>query len=268
MGGSISPWLPEEPWFKDRSWIFEELLREPGRLRALYLTGGEPMIQREAEEILGYLIQEGVAPQVTVELNTNCTVVKDSMINKLSNFNRIYIGLSIDAYGSSYEYIRYPAEWHVISKNVSKLIRLPPDKFTIVAVSILQAYNILNIVDLLRYLDKKELDYTVEVASEPWFITLGVLPSRVRLLAGRRLRAYANSDCPTTRRSHVLAVADAIESAQDNCSKESLKMLMLFTNDLDATRGQDFRQANPELLCMIEEEGFHWSDQRCFFASP
>jgi len=266
-GVVVAPRLPGEPWFKDRSWVFEELLKEPERLRALYLTGGEPMIQMEVEEIIRHLVREEVAPEMTLELNTNCTVVKDTMLNKFYNFKRIYIGMSIDAYGPFYEYIRYPAKWHVISKNIERLSNLPADRFTVTAVPILQAYNALNIVELLRYFDKMGVDYGIEVASEPWFISLGVLPSRVRLLAARRLRAYVNSDCPTLRHSHVLSVADAIESVQNNCSKESLQILMLFTNDLDAARGQNFKQVHPELLSMFEKEGFKWNEDKCFFGS-
>jgi hypothetical protein len=87
------------------------------------------------------------------------------------------------------------------------------------------------------------------------------------MLAAGRLRDYADSDCPTVRRAHALSVADVIESIQDNCSRESLHALMLFTNDLDATRDQNFAQVHPELLGMIEEEGFKWIDERCFFGS-
>jgi len=267
MGVEGASRLPGKPWFKDRSWVFEALLRSPERLRALYLTGGEPMIQREAEEIIGYLVQEEVAAEVTLELNTNCTVVKDALVDKFHSFKRIHMGMSIDAYGAFYEYIRYPAKWHVIRKNIARLISLPADRFTVTAVPILQVYNVLNIVDLLRYLDKKGVGYGIEVASEPWFISLGVLPPRVRFRAAGRLRAYANSDCPAFRRSHVLSVADVIESVQDNCTRESLQALMLFTNDLDATRGQSFREVHPELLGMIEEEGFNWSEERHFFPS-
>ena len=263
--GELSCGFAKEPWFKDRLWLFEALLKNPERLRVLYLTGGEPLIQREAEEIVGYLVQEEAAPEMTLELNTNCTVVKDAMLDKFCNFKRINIGLSIDAYGPYYEYIRYPAKWDVIRKNIAKLTHPPTDKFTVTAVSILHAYNALNIVDLLRYFDKIGMCYGIEVASEPQFIALGVLPSRVRMLAAERLRAYADSDCPTVRRAHVLSVADVIESIQNDCSRESLHALMLFTNDLDATRGQNFRQVHPELLGMIEEEGFKWVEERCFF---
>ena len=265
--GEISSGLAKEPWFKDRLWLFEALLKKPERLRGLYLTGGEPMIQMEAEEIVGYLVQEELAPEITLELNTNCTVLKDTLLNKFHHFKRIYIGLSIDAYDLYYEYIRYPAKWHIIRKNIAKLINLPSDKFTVTAVSILHAYNALNIVDLLRYFDKIGMGCGIEVASEPKFIALGVLPTRVRMLAAGRLRAYANSDCPTVRRTHILALADVIETIQDNCSRESLHALMLFTNDLDATRGQDFRKVHSELLGMIEEEGFKWVEERCFFGS-
>ncbi len=266
-GGVGAPRFPGEPWFKDRSWVFEELLKKPERLRALYLTGGEPMIQMEAKEIIRHLVQKEVAPQMTLELNTNCTVVEGSMLNEFHNFRRIYIGMSIDAYGPLYEYIRYPAKWHVISKNIEKLTNLPADKFTVTAVPILHAYNALNIVGLLRYFDKMGVGYGIEVASEPWFIAVEVLPFKVRLLAAARLRAYANGDCSNVRRSHVLSVADAVESVQDNCSRKSLQTLMLFTNDLDAARGQNFKQVHPELLSMFEKEGFKWIEERCFFGA-
>jgi len=59
-------------------------------------------------------------------------------------------------------------------------------------------------------------------------------------------------------------MADFIESVEDNCNTEALKTLMLFTNDLDATRNQSFRETHSELLSLIEETGFRWTDERRF----
>ena len=43
-----------------------------------------------------------------------------------------------------------------------------------------------------------------------------------------------------------------------------IEEFMLFTNDLDVSRHQDFSITCPELKSMIEDSGFKWSQQRRF----
>jgi len=259
-----SPRMPAQPWFKDRSWVFGELLRQPDRLRSLYLTGGEPMIQRQVEEIINYLTDQQVAGNITLEFNINCTVLRDSLLKKLGSFKEVHFGLSIDAYGPYNEYIRYPSKWKVINKNISRLVELSGDKFALHAVPLLQVYNALNIVDLLTFFDHSRVPYRISVLSYPWFLSIGALPARARQIAASRLRAYSKTELCHANREHVLSIADQIESVPDNCRPELLQALMLFTNDLDATRGQDFGELHNELLSIIREDGFHWTQERRF----
>jgi hypothetical protein len=39
---------------------------------------------------------------------------------------------------------------------------------------------------------------------------------------------------------------------------------MLFTNDLDATRGQDFQKTHAEFVRLAAEDGFEWTSEICF----
>jgi len=261
---SFSYQFPVKPWFEDGSWIFKQLLKNPDRLRGLYFTGGEPMIQKQVAEIINYLLDRQVANNITLEFSTNCTVLKDSMLKKLDSFRKLFFGLSIDAYGSYNEYIRCPAKWDMISKNVSKLLQLSSKKFTVHAVPVLQVYNILNVVDLLKFFDHTGVRYLISLITEPWFLAIGVLPARARQIAADRLRAYSKTELCGTSREHVLSIANQIESVPDDCNPKSLRTLMLFTNDLDATRGQNFRDIHNELLNIIQETGFHWTEERRF----
>jgi hypothetical protein len=40
-----------------------------------------------------------------------------------------------------------------------------------------------------------------------------------------------------------------------------MRAFMLFTNDLDATRGQSFRDTHRELLQLITDAGFTWTNE-------
>ena len=221
------------------------------------------MIEKQVENIVDHLIAQGVAGNMTLEFNTNCTVLPESMLQKLLHF-KLDIGLSLDAYGRYHEYIRYPAKWDTIHKNVERLVALKGERVIISGGPVLTAYNILNVVEILRYLDERGIYYKLVVAGSPWFLSVTVLPLRVRQLAAQRLRAYAaeSAGLPAYVHAHVLATASHLESLPEKATPETLRTLMLFTNDLDAGRKQDFREVHGELVDLLRQDGFEWTDER------
>ena len=257
--------LPDGPWYRDDAWVREVLLKNTRELRALYFTGGEPMIEKQVENILAHLIAEGVAGSVRIELNTNATIVRDAMLEKLQRFQGLGIGLSLDAYGRYHEYIRYPARWKVIERNVERLAAIASDRFSVVANPVLQVYNVLNIVEALQFFDRMGLPHSMYFAETPPYLAVHSLPARVRNLAAARLRAYAaarSGNYQAVIVPHVLSVADYLEKLPDDWSGDSLRGLMLFTNDLDADRKQSVRQVHSELLELLAQDGFTWTDER------
>lgn len=254
--------LPNGPWYRDDAWVREVLLENAEGIRGLYFTGGEPMIEKQVEKILDHLIDRGVEQNITLEFNTNCTVLRDSMLEKLQRFKKVILSLSLDAYGAYHEYIRYPSDWRVIGRNVDRLAALAGDQLHLSAGPVLQVYNALNLSEVLRFLDKMKVHYRITIASAPWFLAVDVLPARIRQVAAERLRAYAAERPADETQAHVLSVAHYVESLKERCTMDSLRTLMLFTNDLDAGRGQNFKDVHSELVTLLKEGGFVWSDER------
>src|SRR6056300_85876 len=77
-------------------------------LKFIRFAGGEPFIMNEVEDFLQKLIDNNKT-HIEIEFITNCTTVKQSVINKLKQFDNIAIACSIDAVGEQFEYQRYPA---------------------------------------------------------------------------------------------------------------------------------------------------------------
>jgi wyosine [tRNA(Phe)-imidazoG37] synthetase (radical SAM superfamily) len=254
--------LPNGPWYRDDQWVREVLLERADELRCLYFTGGEPMIEKQVEKILDHLIDRGVSGKVLLDFNTNCTVLRDSMLEKLQQFKQVVLSLSLDAFGAYYEYIRYPAKWQHVQRNVEKLTALAGERLLLSAAPVLQVYNALNLDEVLRYFDEMKIHYRIQIASEPLFLSVNVLPSRVRRAAADSLRAYAvGGSCSEETRGHVLTVANYIETAEDRSNPEILRTLMLFTNDLDKSRRQSVKNVHSQLLGLLAEDGCEWTDE-------
>ena len=84
-------------------------------------------------------------------------------------------------------------------------------------------------------------------------------------LAAARLRHYALTDCLARSRAEVLGLATMIDAPTgtglDGCDLERLRTFMIFTNDLDQSRGQRFADTHAELVALFAEAGLPWSDE-------
>ena len=124
-----------------------------------------------------------------------------------------------------------------------------------------QVYNALDVVRVLEYFDEMNVAFNLQFVTRPSFLDVAVLPASVRAVAAARLRAYADGRCKPHQRDQVLAAAGRVERAKSLCTPDSLRTLMLFSNDLDVTRRQSARDVHGELLQLLAAEGFHWTDE-------
>lgn len=84
----------------------------------------------------------------------------------------------------------------------------------------------------------------------PPYLSPMVLPPTGRRLAIERLRSYAVGDCLPKNRELVLGLAGGLENVggPEIFDEKVMRSFMLFTNDLDITRGQSFPDTHLELL--------------------
>lgn len=112
----------ERPFAWSRGVDFEKILpKDLSGISRIYFAGGEPLISEDHRRFLEFLIQSGVSNNITLEYNTNLTVITNNLLSLWSKFRSVGVGISMDGVGAYHEYLRHPSKFEKIVKNISVL---------------------------------------------------------------------------------------------------------------------------------------------------
>lgn len=141
-----SPYL----WYKkDHFW--NNLLQHTGSIRELHFSGGEPFLSREHISFLKKLVSLGHSKHISLDYNSNLTILPKDLTEIWQNFHRVSIGVSLDGTEKVNSYIRYPSNFSVIEKNLEVLDGLGANIFYWVTTTIC-SLNIMNFPDLIDWI--------------------------------------------------------------------------------------------------------------------
>jgi glutamate-1-semialdehyde 2,1-aminomutase len=244
-------------WHEQDRVIFDEILKRSDTLQELYFTGGEPLISKKFHAILAHLVERGVAGRMTLQLNSNITKLTDEIVEKLTHFGHVTFTLSIDGAYDVYEYIRYPAKWPAVAANARRLMKLTNAE--VFAIPVITAYNALSLTDLFRFCDELGIRFGLSNCYGPDWLMLHALPPNALELAGRRFLDYADRECRPENVHVVRPMGEMMLSGRIVFRPDLVPVFNAFTNELDASRGQNFAQACPELVRLMAESGHPWT---------
>jgi hypothetical protein len=88
------------------------------------------------------------------------------------------------------------------------------------------------------------------------------MPPNARRVAADRLRDYADRDCRPAHRDMVRGLSEQLRGSAQPFDARLLRDCMLFTNDLDVSRGQSFADVNGDLLGLCADAGVSWTTER------
>jgi len=230
-----------------------------GEVKRLYFIGGEPLVVPSVRELLEGIVAAGHAAQMELFFVTNGLVLP-SWLTLGEKFRRMDIAVSVDGYADHYEYIRYPGRWRDLTKRLKQLREISTAH--VMVTSTIQAYNALNITDLFRYLDQLDLGFAAYLLHWPSYLAATSLPPAIRQVAAERLRQYGDEDCHLPHRALIASLAAQFEAGSATVDPVALRDFMLFTNDLDASRGQSIHKTDPELVDRLSQAGFPWLNER------
>jgi len=165
----------------DYNW--EEIKILCKNLRMLILTGGEPTIIKRYYELIDYLIEEGLHRTIGLIVFTNCSVYNSKFFERITQFKRYTVNLSLDAVGKIAEYQRHGTVWSTVETNIMKLVEILGNNCGIHTT--LTAYNILGIDDLATFLLKihltnTNLNYKIHSTTSPAALNFNNLPQICR----------------------------------------------------------------------------------------
>lgn len=270
FGGAPKPranWVPGTPWFEQPEFVEKDMLGAGSTLKTLYVTGGEPLMVPAFDRILDDYVARGLAQDMVISINTNLFHNEARIaraMESLLRFKYCHLAPSIDGYGAVYEYIRYPARWDIVERNIRHIAELRGERnnLSFMLTTVAQAYNCFNLVELLRFADELSIECKPHVLEGPGQLRPHVLPAALRLKAAERLHAYAATPGTpgpqTANRDHATRIARYLEGCEEPADIATWRnAFVAFTRDLDESRGQSLERAVPELAEMMRPSAGH-----------
>ena len=226
-----------------------------------YFTGGEPTINKTHFNLLQMIIDEGYSSKVVLEYNSNMVAIPDKLYAQWDHFQEVAIGCSIDGYQEYANYLRYPSKWPDLEENLDVLGYRSNKKINGSISTTINVFNILNFLDLTKWLLKK--NYTrikkspsYHVLEGPALMSVQVLPPNIKDWIKEQYELFYididneyGKDWGDKFRKDYSGIINYM-TAKDN--SHLLPKLATETKSLDRIRNQDLATVIPWLAKILE----------------
>jgi organic radical activating enzyme len=211
-------------------------------LKQIYLVGGEPLLIEPHYDFLQTIVDSKRSKDVVLEYDTNLTSVQPRTLEIWKNFKKVWLRISLDDFGDQFNYVRYPANWNQITKNLEKIYCDIPNlqvDFT-VTWQVLTVYTVPN---LLRFLSKfRNSNVSIRILSQPDYFDAAILPLNIK----KELITLYQDFKKENNKINVNHLIKYLETnPHENCQKveEFLKII----NKLDQIRNTDWKKTFEQL---------------------
>lgn len=225
-------------WFDEEK--IEELLEYKHDLRYLYINGGEPLIMEAHWKFLERLIEEGVAKNIQLSYNTNCSVYKASFNDIWKEFKTVTLGMSVDAVDDKNKWIRSPINsWESINENIQGLMSLP----SLSHVNITCTIQWLNLPYMEEFYDwalpikklKKHTSINQNFLTFPPYLSINCLPIEMKQ---NILKSFESS----RHKQYLLSDNMRAYLNSSETSPEVYEQGKKFMDEVSKTRGSDWKK--------------------------
>jgi len=251
---------------------FEQII---SNLEYIHLVGGEPLLIDNHMKVLEKCIELDYAKGITLEYNTNLTVMPDQFLETWSHFKEVKIGISLDGVGEVNDYIRYPSKFSHIEENIKKLSEYTKGNFTIWVSFTFQILNALSFKDFVLWKVKSEFYkprgyFHKSVVSShalhgPEFLSVQALPEKLKESFFQRLQKdikdlkteLTEIELKPEEIDHIVdkfkeAIHGYFEYMVKEDKSEHFPELIRHIQKLDQIRGQSVKDSLPEFFGALE----------------
>jgi hypothetical protein len=245
-------------WFRRES-FWDDFRRHCHDLDHLHFAGGEPLVIPEVARALDVCIEEGCAARVALTFNTNVTKLPPALLARWPRFRGVTLALSLDGIGAVNDYIRHPARWAAIERNL-RTIDEEHARLNVTAAWVnttVQVYNVLRLDELVEYLHRHYRFInpvpTFAPLDAPDYFDVRILPRRLKREAARRLRALADRLGPAAAEARAQIDGLITHMAARRPSPLRCAEFRRVTRGFDRLRGEDVCNVVPELAPLMAE---------------
>jgi MoaA/NifB/PqqE/SkfB family radical SAM enzyme len=259
----------------ERSEFFKNLHRDAPFVQYAHLVGGEPLLIEEHFEALQHFIEIGKASAITLDYNSNVSVIPNRLIDLWKNFKEVRLGYSIDGIGRVNDYIRNPSQWSEIEKNIFKLDQSLKNISMWPTVTIM-AYNVFYIPEIIKWQIQSNFKNQNHSQSlmllvhhplhNPVELNAQVLPTYIKENIKKRYEYFEQEELPLLLASRASDKQDKMykkwiyikESILNHMFQKDLSQFFPHfckrTQQMDDFRNESLKESLPEFYSLIKEE--------------
>lgn len=231
--------LPPNDWCNDQKMLdrFVDVLKQSPNLAYLHFLGGETLITPGFRRILQSIIDSGLNTNTSIGFTTNLTVWDDSMIDLLTKFKEVNLGMSVECMHDLNDYVRYGSslsevktileKWLIVGKNNQWLIQLrtTPTVFSIWHLDTIYYYA----------LERGIAIESCNFLENPAFMKISVLPKKMRDVVSGRLERFIE-------RSGSIGTKTIVNTRDPNRYRDQIVQdAQSYINYMKSTDQEDFR---------------------------
>ena len=257
-------------WTRDLA-VWDRFLSEIATMpvRNIHFMGGETLIQPKFEKMIDHLLAQG-RTDLNLSFVTNGTSFNQKLIEKLSNFNRVGIEVSIEAVSAVNRYVRMGTDTKIVLENVNKYLEYANDRISVTVRPAVSALTIRDYYQLIEYcIDQKLLMKTLVVTS-PATQNIAVLPLSIRKQYRKNyedLLSRFDQETPidfnesdpnnymTVLKGYTQQAITLLDQPEIG-NEELLKELVDHMKKWDKVYGYDAREIYPELAEILDQHEY------------
>lgn len=133
-------------------------------LKIVYFNGGEPLMTRDHINVLNHIIKTHPNPsEVKVLYSSNGTIrFTEEIVDLWSKFKQVNLGLSIDAIGDCFEYVRFGADWVNVEQTLLSYQKTGLLNLKLKIQASVGLHNVLYLDDLFQWTQNNNYDINLQ----------------------------------------------------------------------------------------------------------
>lgn len=273
-----------ERWLKERRQLHADPVskftaQDLQKIEHMNVGGGEPWITADFWKLIDSFTDEQKS-EITMYVNTNGSVIKykgENIMDKLSKFKEVVIGVSCDGYGKIVEYQRTGFKQERFDKNFSYMVDYCKDKDNLILTLeyTITNMNAFHIQDFIFYIKDKwpEIGYNgvhMHWATTPRFYAPALAPNILRdkiykYIKNIQTNPRGDGESSEFATQYSITIDDSLKqflNHLDTADIEAMENLepnkysldsTYFHTVLDKIRGDNWREVVPHMAPIIDK---------------
>ena len=263
QGGNINNWSTGDlteiyDWFKNKQvleQVFEDIHLHVEQIRVI---GGEPTIIPEFWQMFEYLSSKGTLKNKHIEITTNGTNTNPKMLEWFGEAGKVDVMISLDALEKRNRYIRYPADWDSIMKNIERYKSMSLEKNTIsyFVAPTPQILNVDQLTEMCLYFQERGTMVALnpDVVS-PKILDYKYFPMEYKLMVINKLQKNLSLLKSKDNLIDIERIIEVLKIQKDPDEiKQNIKNFIKYNDFMDRFRNTDsWRDLIPDLANVIDK---------------